>query len=354
MSSTSNTFRLRYWGVTGTFANPLPPEVVEQKVRDSLHLLCQLPEFGQRLSELATDAVALAEFLQQHVPYACRSTYGGNTTCLEIESPQSLVIVDAGSGLRRLGDDLIRRWNAEGYQGDRSADVLLTHAHMDHTFATPFVEPYYDSRNCFRVWGPRKVLRSLNAVLSPSSSLRSIYFPLTYELLAGLDRFTTIKANQDFRVGDVQVRTHALNHPGDCLAYRLEAGLRRIVIATDHEHTSVPDEGLAEFARDVDLLYVDAQYLQDEYEGRTSIADEAPISRRGWGHSTVEAVIETAVAARVRRLRLGHHDPKRSDEGLAALEQHARRLLAATLHRHGLSADACEVSLAREGAEELL
>ena len=153
---------------------------------------------------------------------------------------------------------------------------------MDHTFATPFVDPYYDDRNSFYIFAPAKVLDSLNAVLSPTSSLRHTYFPPTFELLEGIKEFHTVKPGDEIKVGETRIRTYSLCHPGECLAYRIEYEGKSFVVATDHEHLQRPDLSLAEFARNADVFYVDAQYVDAEYEGRASIADEPPASRRGW------------------------------------------------------------------------
>lgn len=348
MSNRDYTFLVRFWGATGSFANPLPPSAVEQKLARAIRILIGRPEFRQRLDEFARDAAALAHFIESHVPYAVRSTFGGNTTCIEIQAPDALIIVDAGSGFRRLGQELARRWDAADYHGDRTGHVLMTHSHLDHTFATPFVDPYYDPRNCFQIWAPHKVVRSLQTVFSPKSSLRSVFIPHTSELLAGVKRFTTIQAGDEFAIGNTRIRTCALDHPGGCLAYRLEQAGKSVVIATDHEHRTSPDRDLAAFARGADLLYLDAQYLDAEYQGHAGLAGEPPHSRRGWGHSTIEAVIPTGVSAGVRRLILGHHDPKRTDERLAELETLARQQLATALQVAGLPTYAMELHFARE------
>jgi phosphoribosyl 1,2-cyclic phosphodiesterase len=259
------------------------------------------------------------------------------------------LIVDSGSGFRRLGEELARRWNRTDYHGDRTAHVLLTHAHMDHTFATPFVEPYYDDRNTFTIWAPRRVLQSLDAVLSPTSSLRSIYFPPTYDALEGIKQFREIQAGEAFQLGGIHIQTLALNHPGEALAFRLDGQSSSIVIASDHEQTAVPDAALAEFARDADVLYTDAQYLRAEYEGLASIADEPPTRRVGWGHSHMEGAVETAVVAGVGSLHLGHHDPKRDDVHLARMEQAAQHRARDLLERAGRDTDSMTVHLAREG-----
>ncbi len=349
--------RVRYWGVTGSFANPLLPQQVRSKILESLQLLCADEQFVEGLRTHRPGSVTpqwLAEQLDRVVPFALRSTYGGNTTCVEVETSKALVIIDAGTGLRRLGEQLMRRWQKDKVSATRTVHVLLTHAHMDHTFATPFVEPYYDGRNRFILWAPDKVLHSLHAVLSPSSALRSTYFPPTYDSLEGIKQFRAIEPGATLDLDGLEVQTYALCHPGDCVAYRLNHESHSFVFATDHEHEQAPDEGLAEFARDADIFYSDAQFLESEYRGTASIDDEPPTPRMGWGHSTVEDTVATALAAGVRQLHLGHHDPKRSDVQLSELEAYAQQLTQQRLQAAGRDAGAMQTFVAREGMEVVL
>jgi phosphoribosyl 1,2-cyclic phosphodiesterase len=290
----------------------------------------------------------LRAWVTEQLPIEVRSTYGGNTSCVEIRTDESMFIVDAGSGLRELGSSLNHRWNLPDYTGHRQGHVLITHAHLDHTTATPFNDAFYNSRNDFRIWAPQAVLDSLTALLGPKSRLRSVYFPIHFDLMRGIKEFRSIEVGSEFEIEGTRISTYALNHPGGCVAYRFERGGRRIVFASDHEHDEVPDRGLAEFCRGADLLYTDAQYLQAEYDGQRGLADEAPQSRHGWGHSTVEAAIATALAAEVRLLHLGHHDPKRSDQGLARMANYAEEQLKQQLRAAGRPPDSCRVQLAAE------
>lgn len=341
-------FRVRYWGVRGTFARCLRPDEVTDKLVAALLRLREDKRWQAQL-EAATDEESLRAGLAQWLPYHLRSTYGGNTSCVEIRTRQALLIVDAGSGLRELGVDLNRRWNTAAETAPRRAHILITHAHLDHTVATPFNDAFYDPRNHFSIWAPQPVLDSLTALLGPNSRLRSVYFPLHFDLLRGIRELRPIQVGDEFEIEGTCISTHELNHPSGCVAYRFEQGGRRIVFASDHEHLEAPDRGLAEFSCGADLLYLDAQYLQAEYEGRQGLPGEPPIARRGWGHSTVEATIATALAANVRLLHLGHHDPKRSDEDLAKLELDAQAELQRQLSRCGRAAEDCRLQLASEG-----
>jgi len=336
-------FRIRFWGARGTFSTPLLPDQLLDRVVESIRNLLRSSASGELSAEL--DANRLREMVTEHVPFHVRSTFGGNTTCIEVETPDQHFIVDAGSGLCPLGAAIASRWSDPEFSGKRHAVILLSHAHMDHVFAIPFVDTLYDPHNEFHIWAQEEVVASLNAVLGPSAPLGSLYVPPTFAMMKGIKQFRRISAGEAYQIGGTTVRTFALNHPGGCLAFRFERGDRSIVLASDHEQTQTVDEGLVEFCRGADLLYADAQYYQSEYQGSQGIDGNRPLPRKGWGHSSVESAIETALAAQVKRLYLGHHDPKRSDQSLQELESHARR------HLGEVAPDSpIEVCMTREGA----
>ena len=340
-------FTVTYWGTTGSFSAPLLPSQVTAKVVQSIERLVEQGTLAQlKAGPGLHEAV---ERMVRSLPLQLRSTYGGNTTCVEVQTPDGLFILDCGSGYRELGLALQQRWNAPGYRGSRSAHVLVTHPHMDHTYATPFFAPYYDDRNCFTVCATRAVLDSLQVVLSPESALSKTYFPPTFAMMKALDGFQEIRPGEEFCIGDTRINTLSLCHPGGCLAYRLERGGKRFVFATDHEQTSVPDEALAEFARGAELLYTEGQYTQAEYDGLEALPGEMPLPRRGWGHSSIEACVRTALAAGVRRLHIGHRDPLRSDDDIARLEAFARDLAREELYHSGREPGSCEVAIPYEG-----
>src|SRR3984893_6991007 len=139
-------FRIRYWGVTGTLARTMmPDEVVDKIARAVQHLL----ERGmlEELGGLRRDLPALRQRLETCLPREPRSSYRGNSTCVEIETPEELIVLDCGSGVRDLGYKLEARWNAPGYTGSSKAHVILTHTHIDHIVGIPFVEVFYDAKN---------------------------------------------------------------------------------------------------------------------------------------------------------------------------------------------------------------
>jgi phosphoribosyl 1,2-cyclic phosphodiesterase len=346
-------FSITYWGVTGSFAAPLKPVEVSGKLQNALLHLARHDRLTE-LADVARDPARLQLFLEQNLPFALRSTYGGNTTCVEIQTPDELFILDCGSGFRELGLELERRWNAPDFSGKRQAHVIVTHPHMDHTFGTPLFDPYMDSRNHFTLYASPSVLNSLDAVLSPASPLSSTYFPLTFDVLKAIRNRVTLEEAMKLTVGATTISTMKLRHPGGCLGFRFDCGGRSFVFCTDHEHIEAPDQAVAHFARGADVLYLDGQYRAAEYEGKVGVMGETPLPRRGWGHSSVEACVATAVAARVRNLHIGHREPKRDDADLARLEAYLQQCLAEALHREGAGAPLCAACLPWEGMKVAL
>jgi phosphoribosyl 1,2-cyclic phosphodiesterase len=346
--SAAPVFTITYWGVTGTLPAPLRPAEVTDKLVAALHSLLE----QGRLAELRPgpdSERAVRRLVEEALPFPLRSTYGGNTTCLEVQTPDALIILDCGSGFRELGIALERRWNAPGYTGPRGAHVIVSHPHMDHTLATPYADPYFDPRNHFVLYRSPAALKAMEAVLSPTSPMSHTFFPPDYNLLKALREHRVIDADMTFTIGSTTLHTFALRHPGGCLAFRLENAGRVFVFATDHEHPEVPDRTLADFARGADLFYTDGQYLDAEYLGKEGVMGEKPLSRQGWGHSAVEACVATAVAAGVRQLHVGHREPKRDDRDLARVERYLQALLCEELRRAGRTPDACRALIPYEG-----
>ncbi|HZJ54854.1 MAG TPA: MBL fold metallo-hydrolase [Myxococcaceae bacterium] len=240
-------------------------------------------------------------------PGAKTQRYGGNTPCVEVRVGGRRLILDAGSGLRALGESLRD-------PGDPvEADFLFSHYHYDHLQGLPFFAPLAEPGNRFVFHGPRREGRSIQDVLE--GQMVPPYFPVTLDHLARAEiEFRSIEPGEPFDIGPVHLTSTELDHPGGSLGYRLEYGGRTLVYATDVEHTERPAETLVELARDADVLLHDAMYTDTEYE-----------ERRGWGHSTWAGALATAEAARVKKLVLFHHDPDRDDRALEAVLKRAQK-----------------------------
>ena len=233
---------------------------------------------------------------------------GGNTSCVEIVAGETRIALDAGTGLRAMGGALLR----EGRKVDLT--VLLSHVHWDHIQGLPFFAPIY-------MPGSRLTLAGGATTTPLRDSLRrqmsAPNFPVDWNDLPSTIDYAELRDGSRMQVGEAEVRVARANHPDAVFAYRVEHEGRSVVYATDTEHYSCVDPRLLSLARGADVLIYDAQYLPEEYAGQIGM------SRVGWGHSTYEAGAALARAAGVSRLVLFHHDPSRTDQGVAAIEERA-------------------------------
>lgn len=242
---------------------------------------------------------------------------GGNTSCVEINAGQTRIVLDAGTGLRSLGERLLQGGSAVR----RNTSILLSHVHWDHIQGLPFFSPIYvPGWELEVISGPNGIM-PLEEVLRRQMS--PPFFPVAFDDLASRVRAVDARPGTMFPVGadkDVVVTMARLNHPDPVYGYRIEWNGRSVVYATDTEHYSCVDPTLRKLAEGADVLIYDAQYTPEEYRG------EHGAPRVGWGHSTFEAAVELARAAEVGNLVLFHHDPRRGDDEVAEIEARAREL----------------------------
>jgi phosphoribosyl 1,2-cyclic phosphodiesterase len=236
---------------------------------------------------------------------------GGNTSCVEVRCGDRVFAFDAGTGLRALGESLLR----DGRPVELT--VMLSHLHWDHIQGMPFFAPIYVPTTHIDVVGARSGGLGLEDALARQMSAPG--FPVTWSDLRSSIACREIRPGETFDLGDARIRTARLNHPGGVVAYRIDFGGKSVVYATDTEHYACLDPALVALAKDADVLIYDAQYTPDEYRG------ERGFSRVGWGHSTWEVGCATACAAGAKKLVLFHHDPSRDDAAVARIEQLARR-----------------------------
>lgn len=261
--------------------------------------------------------------------------YGGNTPCTELETNSGqMIIIDMGTGLRELGNDLMRRGiGAGGVQ----ANIFLSHTHWDHIHGWPFFVPAFIPGNRFTIHGPVSGIDETLEDVVGKQMLYS-YFPVKLDYMAAEVNFIELK-EEEITLGDVKIKTQYLNHPILCLGYRFEADGCVFVYASDTEpyHNvfaagaeDLDDEFAAEaqraiddmnlrtlgFIKDADLVIHDAQYTAKEYS-----------SKVGWGHTSLEDVVDNATKANVKRVAMYHHDPERSDDDLLELEQYATKIV---------------------------
>ncbi len=247
---------------------------------------------------------------------------GGNTTCVEVVHDGERLILDGGTGLRGLGEAL-------GFAPVR-ATLLFSHLHWDHIQGVPFFTPAFHPDSDLTFAGIARETGCLRDALA--LQMRPPQFPVGLEMLRGARRFVDLPGMDVHEFGPFRVTPLEQHHPDGVVAYRVEAGGRALVFATDTEHGGAPDGRLIALTEGADLLVHDAQYTPDEYEGR------AGPPRRGWGHSMWTEAVEVAVRAAASRVALFHHDPARDDDAVAVIEADARRRFAgAFAAREGLA-----------------
>jgi ribonuclease BN (tRNA processing enzyme)/DNA-binding response OmpR family regulator len=264
--------------------------------------------------------------------------YGGNTSCVELRSERgTLVVVDCGTGAHGLGEHLLRSGG-----GPVDGHIVFSHTHWDHIQGLPFFAPLFRPGNTWHIYGPRGLEHSIRETLS--GQMEYSYFPITPDQMNATVHYHDL-VEGTFEIDDIRVVTHYLNHPALTLGYRFEVDGAAVVYASDHEPhdrglaaggdltTSHGDAGHLDFLRNADLLVHDTQYLAAEYPTRV-----------GWGHSTVEYVVDAACQAGVGRLAVYHHDPGRTDDAVDDLLVLARARVAA-------AGSDVEVVAAAEGLE---
>lgn len=254
-------------------------------------------------------------------PGASTIKYGGNTTCLAITCGTQKLIVDGGSGLRLLGNNLMK---TEFGKGKGQATFFWTHFHWDHLMGFPFFVPNYIPGNQFHHYGSKDVEKMLRRQQEFKN------FPVTFDQMPAKHTFNTIKVGQVVNVGSVKVSSCTMNHPGKGFTYRFDYQGKSVVFATDVEHQENGiDAELLKLSQGADLLIYDAQYTPQEYLN----------GHQHWGHSTYVKGIELAKAANVRHLHLFHHDQLHADKFLETkiLAPAKKRFQATALAKEGWS-----------------
>ncbi len=224
--------------------------------------------------------------------------YGGNTSSLEIRCGGRLLLFDAGTGIRYLGNILVENDDAI------DADLFLTHTHFDHICGIPFFRPFFDRKNRFRVWAGH---------LLPDHTLREVLedmmmaplFPVPPTIFDATIEYKDFQVGTDLRPGPgITIKTAPLNHPNGATGYRIEYDGRSICYLTDTEHVEgALDQTILGLIEGADMVIYDSMYTPDEY-----------VLRKGWGHSTWVEGRKLCDAAGVKTFIIFHHDPDHDDD----------------------------------------
>ena len=236
------------------------------------------------------------------MPPGCTVTYGGNTSSVEvILGGEAAFALDAGTGIRALGIDLVRR-------GTQQIHLFLTHLHLDHLEGLRFFAPLWDERVTVEIWGPRSPVLSLRDRIMRAFS--PPLFPLDFRDVPARVTFHDLP-DEPWRAHGVTLFADLVLHPGPTAGFRVETGRSSLAYLPDHEPALAGIEGRSldwisagALARSADIVLHDAQYLEEEYD-----------TKIGWGHSSVDHAVAFCRAVDARQLVLFHHDPDRSDRG---------------------------------------
>jgi phosphoribosyl 1,2-cyclic phosphodiesterase len=260
----------------------------------------------------------------ESLPWRLAKTAGGDSTCVEIMAGDNLLIFDAGTGIRPLGLSLMGRSKGAPIK----ASVLLSHTHWDHICGLPFFIPGYIPSNEITIFGVHDNLEQrIKGQQVPS------YFPVPLGL--GY-KFRQLSTGEKFAIGDVQVETLPLKHPGDSYGYRVTYDGKTAVFATDAEYKdlgSSAQKPFIDFFRGADVLIFDSQYTMVEN-----------VEKENWGHSNTMTGIDMAVEAGVKQLVFTHHEPAYNDAKLWDILEKAKEYLE-------ISGGGVELTLAYEGLQ---
>jgi phosphoribosyl 1,2-cyclic phosphodiesterase len=317
---------VRFWGTRGS----IPVAMTSADVADKLTAALVLAT-GRKLD---TPEKARA-FVQSELEFAVSHTFGGNSSCVEIETGLGeYVLCDLGSGARSFGNHVLA---ARGPQAAATFHVFMSHLHWDHIMGFPFFMPAYLPGNHIRIHGVHDLLEETFRRQHAAPC-----FPVDFSRLEADVDFVRLEAGRGYDIAGLRVTPKRQRHSGDSYGYRFERGGKAVVYSTDSEHRMddrAEADGFVEFFRDADLVIFDAMY---------SLA-EAITVKEDWGHSSNVVGVELCQRARARHLCLFHHEPVNGDEQIARLLAETRRLeeVTHTGHRLTISAayDGMEISL---------
>lgn len=237
--------------------------------------------------------------------------YGGDTTCLEIITEKDdHIIVDAGTGIRRLGIKLAQN-------AIQDIHLIITHAHWDHILGFPFFRPLYSKDTNLTIYGGRAADQTIPEIVS--RTMTSPNFPINFDSLKAAVHHRTID-NEPFCINDLAIIPIFLNHPNGGYGYKFIENGKSFVFLTDNELKSQHPGGLEyndyfEFVKGSDLLFHDAEFTPDEYK-----------TTRGWGHSCYKDTLALALDAGVKSFGIFHHNQERTDDKVDAIVSDCRAI----------------------------
>ncbi|MBF0544997.1 MAG: MBL fold metallo-hydrolase [Candidatus Riflebacteria bacterium] len=362
--ATDPVLRIKYWGVRGSVPTPLTPEMVKEK---------QVSLIRKIISDGGTEKVFGNSPSDEDIrnslsklPPSLFGTYGGDTTCVEIQAKDSpLIIIDAGTGIRHLGGELLTRLfkdqNLNPLNSDdatkRDIHILFTHFHWDHLQGFPFFAPSFipgKLRVNVHLYGRRDAKQRLTDVLAGQQECPN--FPVLWDDMP-CEKISYEMRRMDKKailIGKTVVNYQELTHPDAVFAYSVEIEGRKFVFATDTEHKDIIDPRLTALAKDTQILYYDSQYSPDDYKGQLPGSVTGNTPKVDWGHSTYEWGVKSSLFLNCPLLVLGHHEPLRTDFQLEDLLNQALKFRDSELAKPFNSGKKLDIILGQQGLVQQL
>ncbi len=282
------------WGVRGSMPTPLAPWQVEQKILG----ICQ----AYKNSKISN----IGDFFDK-LPYPIKAGYGGNTTCVQLETSQMKMIIDAGTGIRHT-----LKGYMEGIQSKKVTDIHLffTHFHWDHIMGLPFFVPIYMEGVNIHIYA---VQRNLEEVIR--TLFKKPYFPVEYHQLKSKIHYHYLQPRVPYQLHDVEITPYLLDHPDECWGFKIGQGGKYYAHCVDTEGLRISPEALGDdikLYQDIDLMVYDAQYSIKEAQEKLN-----------WGHSAAQRGLELACRERIKKVVFVHHDPFATDEQISKIASEA-------------------------------
>jgi phosphoribosyl 1,2-cyclic phosphodiesterase len=288
------SMKLTYWGVRGSLPSSPPPKRM-------------IKDIEQLFEDFFNKGFNRPEQIKEYLSSKTIPTIGGfgtATTCVEVNGPQTQIIIDGGSGIRNLSEKMM---TGSCGQGKGEVHIFLTHFHWDHIVGLPFFAPLFVPGNKINFYAVQSDLEDVIRW-----KFRKPFFPVPFEALGSQIKFHTLEPRKPLVINEIKVTPYMLDHPDPCWGFKVESGGKGYAHCVDTEGTRISREALGldlPLYQGVDLMYFDAQYTLPELAEKSN-----------WGHSAAQLGLDLAFREKINYVIFAHHDPGASKQQIFELK----------------------------------